>query len=38
MEKLGVEYNLASNAQKVQRALENGGVTFIAENGEGAGV
>jgi transcriptional regulator with XRE-family HTH domain len=38
MEKLGVERSSAGNAQKVQRALEEGGVIFIAENGEGAGV
>jgi transcriptional regulator with XRE-family HTH domain len=38
MEKLGVERSSAGNAYKVQRALEDGGVTFIAENGEGAGV
>ncbi|WP_426957987.1 helix-turn-helix domain-containing protein [Muricoccus radiodurans] len=38
MEKLGVERSSAGNAQKVQRALEDGGVEFIAENGGGAGV
>jgi hypothetical protein len=38
MEKFGVECSSAGNAQKVQCALEGGGLTSIAENGEGAGV
>lgn len=38
MEKLGVERSSAGNAQKVQKALEDGGVQFIPENGGGAGV
>ena len=38
MEKLGVERSSAGNAQKVQGALEAGGVEFIPENGGGAGV
>ena len=38
MEKMGVERSSAANAQKVQRALEDGGVEFIPENGGGAGV
>ena len=38
MEKLGVERSSVANAQKVQQALEAGGVDFIAENGGGAGV
>jgi hypothetical protein len=29
---------IPANAAAVQRALENGGITFIAENGGGAGV
>lgn len=38
MEKMGVERSSAANAQKVQKALEDGGVIFVPENGEGAGV
>ena len=38
MEKMGVERSSVANAQKVQRALEDGGVIFVSENGEGAGV
>jgi hypothetical protein len=38
MEKFGVERSSAANADKVQRALEGGGIEFIAENGGGAGV
>ena len=38
MEKLGVERSSAANAQKVQQALEVGGVLFIPENGDGPGV
>jgi hypothetical protein len=38
MEKLGVGRSSADNAVKVQAALEAGGVVFIAENGDGAGV
>lgn len=38
MEKLGVERSQAGNAEKVRRALEDAGVIFIAENGEGPGV
>lgn len=38
MEKMGVERSSAGNAQRVQRALEGGGVEFILENGGGAGV
>ena len=38
MEKLGVERSSAGNAQKLQQALETGGVEFIPENGGGAGV
>jgi transcriptional regulator with XRE-family HTH domain len=38
MEKLGVERSSVANAQKVQGALEVGGVEFIPENGGGAGV
>ena len=38
MEKLGVERSSVANAQKLQAALETGGVEFIQENGGGAGV
>jgi transcriptional regulator with XRE-family HTH domain len=38
MEKLGIERSSVANAQKVQQALEAGGVEFIPENGGGAGV
>ena len=38
METLGVERSQAGNAEKVRRALEDAGVIFIAENGEGPGV
>ena len=38
MEKLGMERSQAGNVQRVQQALEAGGVDFIPENGGGAGV
>lgn len=38
MEKLGMERSQAGNVQRVQRALESGGIEFIAENGGGVGV
>ena len=38
MEKFGVERSSAGNAAKVRKALEDGGVEFIAENGGGAGL
>jgi len=38
MEKLGMERSQAGNVQRVQQALESGGVEFIPENGGGAGV
>jgi predicted transcriptional regulator len=38
MEKLGMERSQAGNVERVQRALENGGVEFIPENGGGVGV
>lgn len=38
MEKLGMERSQAGNVERVQRALEDGGVQFIPENGGGAGV
>ncbi len=38
MEKLGMERSQAGNVQRVQQALEAGGVEFIPENGGGVGV
>ena len=38
MEKLGMERSQAGNVERVQRALEDGGVEFIPENGGGVGV
>lgn len=38
MEKMGVERSSAANAEKVRKALEDGGVEFIPENGGGSGV
>jgi transcriptional regulator with XRE-family HTH domain len=38
MEKLGMERSQAGNAERVQRALEDGGIEFIPENGGGVGV
>ena len=38
MEKLGLERSSAANAEKIRLTLEAGGVTFIPENGGGAGV
>lgn len=38
MEKLGMERSQAGNVDRVQRALEDGGIEFIPENGGGAGV
>lgn len=38
MEKLGMERSQAGNVQKVQHALEAGGIVFIPEDGGGAGV
>ncbi len=38
MEKLGMERSQAGNVEKVQIALETGGVQFIPENGGGVGV
>ncbi len=37
-EKLGIERSQAGNVQRVQQALEGGGVEFSPENGGGAGV
>ena len=38
MEKLGLGRSSAANAEKIRLTLEAGGVTFIPENGGGAGV
>jgi transcriptional regulator with XRE-family HTH domain len=38
MESLGTGRSSVDNVSAVQRALENGGITFIPENGGGAGV
>lgn len=38
MEKLGPGRSSADNVDSVQKALEQSGVAFIAENGGGAGV
>ena len=38
MEKLGVERSHVMNADKIQRALEEGGIEFILPNGGGPGV
>ena len=38
MEKLGLGRSSAVNAEKIRMTLEAGGVTFIPENGGGAGV
>lgn len=38
METVGTARSSAGNVDAVQRALEAGGVIFIAENGEGPGV
>ena len=38
MEKLGMERSQAGNVERVQNALETGGIQFIPENGGGAGV
>lgn len=38
MERLGMERSQAGNVERVQRALEDGGVEFIPENGGGVGV
>lgn len=38
MEKLGMERSQAGNVDRVQRALEAGGIEFIGENGGGVGV
>ena len=38
MEKLGMERSQAGNVDRVQKALEGGGIEFIPENGGGAGV
>lgn len=38
MEKLGMERSQAGNVERVQRALESGGIEFIAENGGGVGL
>jgi len=38
MERVGPERSRAENVNKVQRALERGGVVFIRENGGGPGV
>jgi len=38
MERVGPERSRAENVNKVQKALENGGIVFIRENGGGPGV
>ena len=38
METLGLERSSAGNAERVQKALEGAGITFIPQNGGGAGV
>lgn len=38
IEKLGPQRSQAGNVEKLQKALEHGGIEFIPENGGGPGV
>jgi transcriptional regulator with XRE-family HTH domain len=38
MESIGTERSVAATVNAIQQALEDGGVTFIPQNGAGSGV